>query len=47
MTVGFVTGLDPTARCSIAGAKPGGWLILAKPVGTGVILAAEMQGRGG
>ena len=45
MTVGFtVTGLSINGPISIAGAKPGDWLVLTKPVGTGVVLAAEMQG---
>ncbi|MCA0272213.1 MAG: selenide, water dikinase SelD [Proteobacteria bacterium] len=43
MTVGFtVTGLAANAPITLSGAKPGDWLILTKPIGTGVILAAEM-----
>lgn len=46
MTVGFtVTGLSPTLPLTHAGAQPGDRLILTKPIGTGVILAAEMAGR--
>lgn len=33
----------PTAVWRTAGAKPGDWLVLSKPLGTGVILAANMQ----
>ena len=50
LAIGFtVTGLR-TGRIPIGkhGARPGDWLILSKPIGTGVILAAEMrlQARG-
>ncbi len=45
LTVGFtVTGLAAHAPVTQSGAKPGDWLILTKPIGTGVILAAEMAG---
>lgn len=45
LTVGFtVTGLAAQRPVTIAGARPGDWLILTKPLGTGVILAAEMAG---
>jgi len=43
LTLGFtVTGLCETPPIGQAGAKPGDVLILTKPIGTGVILAAEM-----
>lgn len=45
LTVGFtVTGLAAQKPVTIAGARPGDWLILTKALGTGVILAAEMAG---
>lgn len=46
LTVGFsVTGLlDGPAR-SVTGAQVGDVLVLTKPLGTGTILAAEMQGK--
>lgn len=34
----------PAALWHTQGAQPGDWLILSKPLGTGVILAADMQG---
>ena len=43
-SVGFtVTGLSATAPLTKAGAQDGDWLILTKPIGTGVILAGEMR----
>jgi len=46
MTLGFtVTGLCDGAPIGLRGARPGDALILTKPIGTGVILAAEMAGR--
>ena len=48
LTVGFtITGLTE-APITLAGAQPGDVLILTKPIGTGVLLAAEMalQGKG-
>lgn len=46
LTIGFtVTGLLERAPVTLAGAKPGDALILTKPIGTGVILAAEMQAK--
>lgn len=44
LTLGFaVTGLAAQEPIGLAGAQPGDALILTKPIGTGVILAAEMQ----
>jgi len=44
MTIGFtITGLGE-APIGLAGARPGDALILTRPIGTGVILAAEMLG---
>jgi selenide,water dikinase len=44
LTVGFtVTGLTATAPVTQSGACAGDVLILTKPIGTGVILAAEMS----
>ncbi len=46
MTIGFsVTGLVGEAAITLAGAQVGDALLLTKPIGTGVILAAEMQMR--
>jgi selenide,water dikinase len=43
LTIGFtVTGLAANRPVDQAGARPGDWLIVTKPIGTGVILAAEM-----
>ncbi|WP_424971906.1 selenide, water dikinase SelD [Dinoroseobacter sp. S76] len=47
LTLGFtVTGLLPEGRAAIglAGAQPGDRLVLSRPIGSGVLLAAEMQG---
>lgn len=45
LTIGFtVTGLCPRPTVTLAGAKPGDVLILTKPIGSGVIMAAEMAG---
>lgn len=45
LTIGFtLTGLADGPVLAKAGARPGDALILTKPLGTGVILAAEMQG---
>jgi len=46
LTIGFsVTGLCGGPAISHAGARPGDVLILTKPIGTGTILAAEMQAK--
>ncbi|SMY07004.1 selenide, water dikinase SelD [Flavimaricola marinus] len=46
MTIGFtVTGLCDADPITIAGAKEGDVLILTKPIGSGVIMAAEMAGE--
>ena len=43
-TIGFsVTGILDRDPITLAGAKPGDALILTKPIGSGVIMAAEMQ----
>ncbi|SLN33488.1 selenide, water dikinase SelD [Roseisalinus antarcticus] len=45
LTLGFtVTGLASDAPITLAGARPGDALVLTKPIGSGVILAAEMRG---
>ncbi|WP_235438919.1 selenide, water dikinase SelD [Candidatus Rhodobacter oscarellae] len=44
MTIGFsLTGLMDRPAITLAGARPGDCLILTKPIGSGTILAAEMQ----
>ncbi len=44
LTIGFtVTGLLDRAPITLAGANAGDAIIVTKPIGTGVILAAEMQ----
>jgi selenide,water dikinase len=46
LTIGFtVTGLLDGPGITLAGARPGDALILTKPLGAGVLLAAEMQGK--
>jgi selenide, water dikinase len=46
LTIGFtVTGLCPGDAITLAGARPGDALILTKPIGSGVIMAAEMAGQ--
>ncbi|WP_092367231.1 selenide, water dikinase SelD [Cribrihabitans marinus] len=46
MTIGFtLTGLCDRAPITLAGARPGDALILTKPLGSGVLMAAEMAGR--
>ena len=45
MTLGFtVTGLCERAPLTLAGARPGDHLILTKPLGSGVMMAADMAG---
>lgn len=45
LTIGFtVTGLCDDAPITLAGGRPGDALILTKPIGSGVIMAAEMAG---
>ncbi len=44
LTIGFsVTGTTNSAPITLNGANPGDALLLTKPLGTGVVLAAEMQ----
>lgn len=46
MTIGFtVTGTRPTMPITVAGARPGDRLILTRPIGSGVLMAAHMQGH--
>lgn len=46
MMIGFsVTGLSEAYPLGLEGAQPGDALILTKPIGSGTILAAEMQGK--
>jgi len=46
LTIGFtLTGLTDGAALTHAGARPGDRLILTKPIGCGVIMAALMAGR--
>nr|WP_108886802.1 selenide, water dikinase SelD [Pseudoprimorskyibacter insulae] len=46
MTIGFtVTGLLDRQPIALSGAQPGDALILTKPIGTGVLMAAEMAGK--
>jgi selenide,water dikinase len=45
MTIGFtVTGLGGDSLIGHSGARPGDRLVLTKPLGTGIILAAAMRG---
>lgn len=46
LTIGFtVTGLCPKAPITLTGSRPGDALILTKPIGSGVLMAAEMAGK--
>lgn len=46
LTIGFtVTGLCDQTPVGLGGARPGDTLILTKPLGSGVLMAAEMAGR--
>lgn len=46
LSIGFtVTGLCPRPPVTLAGALPGDVLILTKPIGSGVLMAAEMAGE--
>lgn len=46
LTIGFtVTGICQHAPITLSGASPGQPLVLTKPIGSGVIMAAEMEGR--
>ncbi len=46
LTLGFtVTGLLNRRAITLEGAKPGDALVLTKPIGSGTLLAAEMQGK--
>ena len=46
LTIGFtVTGTSKNMPLTVAGAKPGDVLILTRPIGSGVILAADMAGQ--
>ncbi|SMX46211.1 selenide, water dikinase SelD [Maliponia aquimaris] len=45
LTIGFtVTGICEGAPIRLSGARPGDALILTKPIGSGVVMAAEMAG---
>ncbi|MFW2545589.1 selenide, water dikinase SelD [Primorskyibacter sp. 2E107] len=45
LTIGFtITGLCDKAPITVAGARPGDTLILTKPIGSGILMAAEMAG---
>lgn len=46
LTIGFtLTGLCPRPPLTLSGGKPGDVLLLTKPIGSGVIMAAEMAGQ--
>ncbi|HBM59781.1 MAG TPA: selenide, water dikinase SelD [Citreicella sp.] len=45
LTIGFaITGLCDAAPVTLRGARPGDALVLTKPLGSGVVMAAEMRG---
>lgn len=45
LTIGFtVTGIRDTMPITVAGAKPDDVLLLTRPIGSGVLMAAHMQG---
>ncbi|CUH82418.1 selenide, water dikinase SelD [Tropicibacter naphthalenivorans] len=45
LTLGFtITGLCDAEPITLAGAQPGDTIILTKPIGSGVVMAAEMAG---
>ncbi|WP_281981427.1 selenide, water dikinase SelD [Thalassorhabdomicrobium marinisediminis] len=46
LTIGLsLTGLLDGPAITLAGARPGGVIVLSKPIGSGTILAAEMRGQ--
>jgi selenide,water dikinase len=46
LTIGFtITGLKDSMPLTVSGAKSGDVLILTRPIGSGVIMAAEMHGE--
>jgi selenide,water dikinase len=46
LTLGFtVTGVCDRPPITLAGARPGDALVLTKPIGSGVVMAAEMRAR--
>ena len=46
LTIGFtITGLCDADPITLAGGKPGDALILTKPIGSGVLMAADMAGQ--
>lgn len=46
LTIGFtVTGTRDKMPLTVSGAKPGDMLLLTRPIGSGVLLAADMEGR--
>jgi selenide,water dikinase len=46
LTIGFtVTGIAASPPIAVDGARPGDFLILTRPIGSGTILAADMMGQ--